>query len=68
MPLALHDASLFAKDACMVTPVAAYIVAFGTMLFAGLTALTLITVVSHLDPPERAAADPPLRVPEKIAV
>ena len=51
----------------MVLPVAAYLVAFGTMLFAGLTALTVITVVKHLDPPERAT-DPPLRVPEKIAV
>ena len=51
----------------MVLPVAAYLVAFGTMLFAGLTALTVITVVKHLDPPERAA-NPPLRVSEKIAV
>ena len=51
----------------MVAPLAAYLVALGSMLFAGLTALTLITVVRHLDPPERAA-DPPLRVPEKIAV
>jgi hypothetical protein len=39
----------------MVAPIAAYVVAFGTMLLAGLTALTLITVVKHLDPPERAA-------------
>ena len=51
----------------MVAPIAAYVVAIGTMLFAGLSALTLITVVKHLDPPERAAA-PPTRVPEKIAV
>lgn len=51
----------------MVAPVAAYCVAFGTMAFAGLTALTLITTVKHLDPPERPA-DPPVRVPEKIAV
>lgn len=49
--------------------VAAYAVAFGAMLFAGLSALTLISVVKHLDPPERsAAAAPPVEVPEKIAV
>jgi hypothetical protein len=58
---------LFAKDAFMVAPVAAYLVALGTMLFAGFTALTLITVVKHLDPSQHAG-DPPLRVPEKIAV
>lgn len=51
----------------MVAPVAAYVVAIGTMLFAGLSALTLITVVKHLDPPECATA-PPVWVPEKIAV
>jgi hypothetical protein len=51
----------------MVAPVAAYLVALGTMLFAGFTALTLITVVKHLDPSQHAG-DPPLRVPEKIAV
>jgi hypothetical protein len=44
-------------------PVAAYVVAIGTLLFAGLSALTLITVVRHLDPPEREAA-----LPDKIAV
>ena len=68
MWLALTAASLFAKDAFMVIPVAAYAVAIGTMLFAGLTALTLITVVKHLDPPERTA-DPAASNPrEKIAV
>ena len=51
----------------MVAPVAAYLVAFGTMLFAGLSALTLITVVKHLDPPERTA-EPPVRFQEQIAV
>jgi hypothetical protein len=51
----------------MVAPVAAYVVAIGTMLFAGLSVLTLITVVKHLDPTERAAA-PPVRVPDQIAV
>ena len=51
----------------MVAPVGAYVVAFGTMLFAGLTALTVITVVKHLAPPERAV-DPPVPVLEKIAV
>ena len=51
----------------MVAPVAAYVVALGTMLFAGLSALTLITVVKHLDLPERTA-EPPVRVQEKIAV
>jgi hypothetical protein len=51
----------------MVAPVTAYVVAFGTMLFAGLSAFTLITVVKHLDPAE-PAAPPVVRVPEKIAV
>ena len=51
----------------MEAPLAAYLVAFGTMLFAGLSALTLITVVKHLDPPERAAA-PPIQAFDKIAV
>jgi hypothetical protein len=51
----------------MVAPVAAYLVAIGTMLFAGISALTLITVVKHLDPPERTAV-PPIQVLEKIAV
>ena len=51
----------------MEAPLAAYVVAFGTMLFAGLSALTLITIVKHLDPPERAAA-PPIRALDKIAV
>ena len=37
----------------MVAPVAAYVIAIGTMLFAGVSALTLIAVVKHLDPPER---------------
>jgi hypothetical protein len=46
---------------------AAYVVAVGAMLFAGLSAFTLITTVKHLDPPERAA-EPSVRVPEKIAV
>jgi hypothetical protein len=58
---------LFPKGKSMVAPVAAYVVAFGAMLFAGLSALTLITVVKHLDPPEHAA-EPPVRIPEKIAV
>jgi len=44
-------------------PVAAYAMAFGAMLFAGISALTLIHVVSHLDEPvapeqrERARED-----------
>ena len=46
---------------------AAYVVAVGAMLFAALSALTLITVVKHLDPPE-GANEPCGRVPEKIAV
>jgi hypothetical protein len=45
--------------------VAAYVVAVGAMLFAALSALTLMTVVKHLDPPEPADA-PPARRPEKI--
>ena len=40
----------------MAEPVEAYLIAIGTMLFAGLVALTLTTVVKHLDPPEHAAA------------
>ena len=32
--------------------IAAYVVAFGMMLFAGLSALTLIYSVKHLDPEE----------------
>ena len=51
----------------MVAPVAAYVIAVGTMLFAGLSAVTLITVVKHLDQPDRAEA-PPVRIPDKIAV
>jgi hypothetical protein len=51
----------------MEVPVTAYVVAFGTMLFAGLSALTLITVVKHFDPPERAV-EPPVRVLDKMAV
>jgi hypothetical protein len=51
----------------MVAPIAAYVVALGTMLLAGLSALTLITIAKHLDPSERAA-EPPVRVPQKIAV
>ena len=51
----------------MEAPLAAYVVAFGTMLFAGLSALTLITIVKHLDPPERAAA-PPIPTLDTIAV
>jgi hypothetical protein len=45
----------------------AYVVAVGAMIFAALSAVTLITVVTHLDPPEREAS-PPVRTPEKIAV
>ena len=62
-----HSHLSFTKDAFMVAPVAAYLVAFGTMLFAGLVALTVTAVVKHLDPPERAA-EPPVRIPEEIAV
>jgi hypothetical protein len=32
--------------------VASYLVAFGAMAFAALSAFTLITAVSHIDPPE----------------
>ena len=44
----------------------AYVVAVGTILFAGLSNLNLITVVKHLDPRERAA-EPPVTVPGTIA-
>ena len=33
-------------------PTTAYLVASGAMLFCALSALTLIYVVAHLDPPE----------------
>ena len=37
---------------------AAYLVAFLSMAFAALSALTLINAVRHLDPPEGHAAAP----------
>jgi hypothetical protein len=36
----------------MFGPVAAYAVAFSAMLFSGISALTLIYTVKHLDKPE----------------
>ena len=63
----LYMAHPLSERTSMVAPLAAYVVALGTMLFAGLSALTLITVVKHLDLPERTA-EPPVRVQEKIAV
>jgi predicted metalloprotease len=36
----------------MPEPAAAYLVAFSAMLFAGISALTLIHTVKHLDQPE----------------
>jgi len=46
---------------------AAYVVAVGAMLFAAVSAVTLITVVKHFDPPEHVDA-PHEQIPEKIAV
>jgi hypothetical protein len=43
---------------------AAYVVAVGAMIFAALSAVTLITIVSHLDPPARVDA-PADRIPKK---
>lgn len=36
----------------MVGPAAAYVVAIAAMLFTGISALTLIYTVNHLDPPD----------------
>jgi hypothetical protein len=51
-------------------PIAAYAMAIGAMLFAGVSALTLIHVVSHLDepdsPPARESAEK--KHPELAAV
>jgi hypothetical protein len=50
----------------MVAAVAPYLVAVSAMLFSALSALTLIHVVGHLDPPEiRSLAKP---VIEQVAV
>jgi hypothetical protein len=40
----------------MVGPAAAYVVAFSMLAFCGLTALTLINTVRHLDPPETGSS------------
>ena len=50
----------------MFGPAAAYVVAFSMLLFCGLSALTLIRTVKHLDPPE--APEPPKQVQDKAAV
>ena len=44
---------------------AAYLVAISAALFSGLTALTLIYAVSHLDPPE--SNSPPRSTDQQIA-
>jgi hypothetical protein len=44
--------------------VATYLVAFGAMTFAALSALTLIFAVNHFDPP---AASEPERRRDKVA-
>ena len=45
---------------------AAYLVAFGAMLFAGISALTLIFTVNHLDLPQTREAD--VDVEKKVPV
>lgn len=45
-----------------------YLVAFSAMLLAAVSAVTLITVVRHFDPPETPPAPAELPVYEKIAV
>ena len=50
----------------MLGVVAPYLVAVSAMLFAGLSALTLIYTVNHFDPP--AAELPQTRVDERVAV
>lgn len=50
----------------MFGPAAAYVVAFSMLLFCGLSALTLIRTVKHLDPPE--ARELPEQVQDKLAV
>jgi hypothetical protein len=49
----------------MFGPVAAYAVAISAMLFAGISAITLIYAVKHLDPPQ--AHSSPKAVAEMIA-
>jgi hypothetical protein len=41
----------------MFGPLAAYLVAFSAMLFAGISALTLIATVRRLDPPGVATVE-----------
>ena len=50
----------------MFGPAVAYVVAIFAMLFAALSALTLITTIDHLDTP--AVEDVRETFPEKVAV
>lgn len=57
----------------MLATIAPCLVAFSAMAFAGITALTLIHTVSHLDPtdvesPREQRARTPIDMPETIAV
>lgn len=56
----------------MLGTIAPYLMAFSAMAFAGVSALTLIYTISHLDPPEieapRARRPPTVDILEKIAV
>ena len=47
-------------------PAAAYLVAFLAMLFAGISALTLIYAVNHFDRPDVRSS--PGELPEKVTV
>ncbi len=44
----------------------AYLMAFSAMLFAGISALTLIHTVNHFDLPDERSS--PEELPEKVAV
>ena len=46
----------------------AYLVAIAAMLISALSALTLITIARHLDPPEAPATRAQLPLNERVAV
>ena len=56
-PLACFDDTTLLERDPMSGPLAAYLVAFFAMLFAGISALTLIATVRSLDPPEDATPE-----------
>jgi hypothetical protein len=48
----VKPSTLSSKETQVLGPIAPYLVAVSAMLFAGISAVTLIYTVSHLDPPE----------------